>query len=106
MNRCRWAKEAFRWLCLLSCISERWPRVDLTISNHEIQLSGPPRMILAFVVFAIEDTVVGYGGEYCRIVTGDDIGQVTIYELKTQRLRQPGSITVRLKTSPFGYSSV
>jgi hypothetical protein len=34
--------------------------VDLTISNHGIQLSGLLRIILAVAVIAVEDIVVGY----------------------------------------------
>ena len=35
--------------------------INLTISNHGIQSSGLLRMILAVVVIAVEDIVVGYG---------------------------------------------
>ena len=38
--------------------------VDLTISNHEIQLKGPLRIVLAVVEIAAEDIVVRYD-KYC-----------------------------------------
>jgi hypothetical protein len=38
--------------------------VDLTISNHGIQLEGLLRMILAVVKVAAKDIVIRYG-EYC-----------------------------------------
>jgi hypothetical protein len=38
--------------------------VDLTISNHGIQLLGLLRIILTVEVIAVEDIVVGYGEYY------------------------------------------
>jgi hypothetical protein len=38
--------------------------VNLTISNHGIQLEGPLRIVLAVVEIAAEDIVIRYS-EYC-----------------------------------------